>query len=97
TKQSIEPDTSFNHSYYPVLFKDESTLLKMKSRLEEYEIFTRRYFYPTLNTLPYSQQEKLPIAEDISRRILCLPLYHNLSYLEQEMIARIMMRVQTYA
>ncbi|MGI9192853.1 MAG: DegT/DnrJ/EryC1/StrS family aminotransferase [Chitinophagaceae bacterium] len=97
TKQTIEPDTEFNYSYYPVLFKDESTLLKMKSRLEQYEIFTRRYFYPTLNSLPYTMQEKAPVAEDISRRILCLPLYHNLSYLEQEMIARIMMRVQTYS
>lgn len=97
TKQTIESDTEFNYSYYPVLFKDESTLLKMKSRLEQYEIFTRRYFYPTLNSLPYTMQEKAPVAEDISRRILCLPLYHNLSYLEQEMIARIMMRVQTYS
>ena len=97
TKQQIEKDTQFNYSYYPVLFENESTLLKMKSRLEEYEIFTRRYFYPTLNSLTYTMQEKAPVAEDISRRILCLPLYHELSYLEQEMIARILMRVQTYS
>lgn len=95
-KQRIEPHTEFNYSYYPVLFNDEPTLLKMKKSLEEYEIFTRRYFYPALNRLPYVRSQETPVAEDISRRILCLPLYHELSFLEQEIIARILLRVQTY-
>lgn len=94
TKQQIEANTDFNCSYYPVLFENEATLLKMKRSLEEYEIFTRRYFYPSLNNLPYVNREDTPIAEDISRRILCLPLYHELSFLEQEIIARILLRVQ---
>jgi dTDP-4-amino-4,6-dideoxygalactose transaminase len=95
-KQRIEANTDFNYSYYPVLFNDETTLLKMKKSLEEYEIFTRRYFYPALNRLPYVAYQDTPVAEDISRRILCLPLYHELSFLEQEIIARILLRVQTY-
>lgn len=94
--QRIEPNTEYNYSYYPVLFKDESTLLKVKRSLEEYEIFTRRYFYPALNRLPYVTFQETPIAEDVSKRILCLPLYHELSFLEQEIIARILLRIQTY-
>lgn len=96
THQQIELNTDYNFSYYPVLFKDETTLLKMKKSLEEYEIFTRRYFYPALNRLPYVTFQDTPVAEDISRRILCLPLYHELSFLEQEIIARILLRVQSY-
>lgn len=96
TRQQIELNTDYNFSYYPVLFKDETTLLKMKKSLEEYEIFTRRYFYPALNRLPYVTFQDTPVAEDISRRILCLPLYHELSFLEQEIIARILLRVQSY-
>lgn len=97
TKQRIETNTIFNYSYYPVLFNNEETLLKMKKSLEEYEIFTRRYFYPTLNRLPYVTFQDTPVADDVSRRILCLPLYHELSILEQEIIARILLRVQMYS
>jgi dTDP-4-amino-4,6-dideoxygalactose transaminase len=96
TKQRIETNTNFNYSYYPVLFNSEETLLKMKKRLEEYEIFTRRYFYPALNRLPYVTYQDTPVADDVSRRILCLPLYHELSFLEQEIIARILLRVHMY-
>lgn len=96
SKQQIEEETDFNCAYYPVIFENEATLLKMKRSLEEYEIFTRRYFYPSLNNLPYVSAAKTPIADDISKRILCLPIYHELSFLEQEIIARILLRVQNY-
>lgn len=94
--QKIENKTKHNHAYYPILFEDESIALKMKSALEKHEIFPRRYFYPSLTAISYTQGHT-PISDDVASRILCLPLYHELSEMEQEIVARILLRTQKYA
>lgn len=72
-------DESCNYSYFPVIFKDEETLLKVQAKLNENHIFPRRYFWPSVNTftklVPYTP---MPVSEDIASRILCLPLYYTL-------------------
>ncbi|MDX1652598.1 MAG: DegT/DnrJ/EryC1/StrS family aminotransferase [Brumimicrobium sp.] len=68
-----------NYSYFPVILETEQQLLKVEKALAEKNIFPRRYFYPAVNT--YSALVKyteMPVAEDISARILCLPLYFSL-------------------
>lgn len=76
--QKIKHDC--NYSYFPVIFDSEETLLKVMHKLHENEIYPRRYFYPSLNTFTKEfPQVSMPISEDISKRILCLPLYYNLS------------------
>jgi dTDP-4-amino-4,6-dideoxygalactose transaminase len=69
-----------NHSYFPIIFDTEEQLLKVEKALHQAQIIPRRYFYPAVNTftaiVPYAE---MPIAEDIARRILCLPLYWNLT------------------
>ena len=92
-KQKITDGAAFNYAYYPVVFESEEVALKMKAALERSEIFPRRYFYPSLSSLPYTKGTT-PLADSISTRILCLPLYHELSSLEQELIARILLRTQ---
>ncbi|RED38204.1 dTDP-4-amino-4,6-dideoxygalactose transaminase [Winogradskyella eximia] len=81
----IREYTSWNYSYYPVIFKDENQLLKVKQALESVSIFPRRYFYPSLNTLPYVEKHTMEVSESISSRVLCLPLYVGLEqkYLKQ--------------
>jgi dTDP-4-amino-4,6-dideoxygalactose transaminase len=75
----IKPEgLDYNYAYYPVLFQSEAQLLRVKASLAEEGVGTRRYFYPVLNKLPYHTGTDCPIAEDISRRVLCLPLYHDL-------------------
>ncbi len=74
----LRDNTEWNYSYYPILFNDENQLLKIKSILENNKIFTRRYFYPSLNKLPYTNKAQFPIAENIASRVLCLPLYYGL-------------------
>lgn len=81
-----------NRSYYPVIFKSESALLEAMQKLAENDIHARRYFYPSLNTLPFLKEKSAcPISEDISRRILCLPLYYDLTEKEIERICTILM------
>ena len=75
----IRPGTSWNFSYFPVIFKDENQLLEALKILEKEGIYPRRYFYPSLDTLPYVvKSDKISISSDISKRILCLPLFHDL-------------------
>ena len=65
----------YNYAYYPVIFKTEESLLKVISVLKENDINGRRYFYPSLNELPYLSKQDCTVSEDISRRVLCMPLY----------------------
>jgi len=75
-----QPEVEYNYSYYPIVFKSEAALLRAKKALEALDIYPRRYFYPSLNTVPYlKHRQSAPISEDISRRIMCLPLYPELS------------------
>ncbi len=75
----MDKDLKYNYSYYPVIFQNENQVLTVMQSLNHENIFPRRYFYPSLNTLPYlDNPNACPISEDISKRILCLPLYHNL-------------------
>ena len=68
-----------NYSYFPLIFSTEKQLLRVESELNKSQIFPRRYFYPAANTLNHIvDYEPMPIAEDISKRILCLPLYWKL-------------------
>lgn len=76
---NLRPETNWNYSYYPVIFKDEAQLLNVKTALNTAQIFPRRYFYPSLNTLEYTNKQSCPVSEDIASRILCLPLYPGLS------------------
>lgn len=79
----------WNYAYYPVLLPDEDSLLRVQGALAAQDIYTRRYFYPALNTLPYLKAEwqvSCPVAENLASRALCLPLYGDL---EEKQIVRI--------
>lgn len=77
-RPAILEGLDYNYAYYPVLFKDESTLLKAVTALKDSEIIPRRYFWPSLETLPYVHASLCPNSDDIASRILCLPLYNGL-------------------
>jgi dTDP-4-amino-4,6-dideoxygalactose transaminase len=63
--------------------------------LKQYEIYNRRYFYPSLaKVLPYVKSITLSVTDDITERILCLPLYVDLTLEEVDMISRLLLRAQ---
>lgn len=75
----IPESTEYNYAYFPILFENEEQLLKVRDELNAVEIFPRRYFYPSLNTLHYlDNPQACPNSEDISTRVLCLPLFYDL-------------------
>lgn len=78
--QKHNENCSCNYSYFPVLFKDEQALLKAKKALNDNDIFPRRYFYPSLDNLNYLQSDYMETSNNISSRILCLPLDDQLKH-----------------
>lgn len=75
----VRENTNWNYSYYPVIFETEAQLLNVQAALNAVQIYPRRYFYPSLNTIEYTKGTSMPISESIASRILCLPLYAELS------------------
>lgn len=73
-----------NHSYFPIIFKSEEELKQVKYMLNQTSIFPRRYFYPSLDTLNYIEpKQECEISRDLSCRILCIPIYPELTREEQ--------------
>lgn len=83
-----EQDT-WNFSYYPVIFESELQLLKVEQHLNEQKIYPRRYFFPSLNTIKYSNNQSMPISETIASQVMCLPLYYGLNASDQELVVKI--------
>ncbi|MBE0675904.1 MAG: DegT/DnrJ/EryC1/StrS family aminotransferase [Bacteroidales bacterium] len=90
TLQEHNPGCSYNYTYFPVLFSTDSEMLKCRDTLKESDIFPRRYFYPSLNTLSYlAGHSQCATSESVSSRILCLPIYQGLDKGVQEKIIAI--------
>ena len=84
-----------NYAYFPLVLESEELLLKCLNILKGHEIFARRYFYPSLaKTLPYLTSEAMPITDAIANRVICLPLYYDLSLEEVDLICRLLLRAQ---
>ena len=83
------PDgVGYNHAYFPVVFRSEAELQQVMDDLAAMQVFPRRYFYPSLTNLPYLDAAgACPHAERIAERVICLPLFHDLTGGEQERIA----------
>lgn len=89
----VPDETEYNHSYFPVVLESEQVLVRVVDALIHIGIAPRRYFYPALNTLPYvAEGGACPIAESIAERVICLPLFHDLS---EEVIDKVIEKVRS--
>lgn len=73
-------------TYYPTIYRSENELLNAIKVFEKHDIFPRRYFYPAMNKV-FGGKE-CPVAEDWVKRVLCLPLYYDLTKKEQDLIIK---------
>ena len=88
-------DTVRNYAYFPIRVSDEYWLSRdeLYQRLRANNIFARRYFYPLISAFPMyrglasSSRVNLPIANQISEEILCLPLFPHLTDSQVDRIA----------
>lgn len=88
--QLLEKETTHNYSYVPIILSSVDKLNKVQSALNNLDIFPRRYFYPSLDTLSYVDVvEDCSNSRDIASKILCLPSYHDITKEEQREIVSI--------
>jgi len=84
---ALPPLNTPNFSYFPILVSSPYPLTRdeLYAKFRQRNIYTRRYFYPLISQFPmYSgiasaNPQNLPVATDIASRVLCLPIYPNLS------------------
>lgn len=80
----------YNYAYYPVIFPTHEQMMMVRAALHTQDIIPRRYFHPSLNTLPFlseSLRRPCPVSESIAQRVLALPLYPTLPRQDVERIA----------
>lgn len=92
----LNESLDYNYAYFPVLFDSEELMLRCIEALKNEKIYCRRYFYPSLSTLPFVTNQLMPVCDSVVRRIVCLPLYHTLTFSDLDLISRILLREQQY-
>lgn len=89
--QESNEDSSQNYSYFPVVLQDEKVLLRLMKIFGNNKIFPRRYFYPSLDTLSYIEPKQVcEHSREVSKKIICLPIYPTLSSEDQSRIIDIL-------
>lgn len=86
-----------NFAYFPIIVRAEYPLTRdgLHEKLRQQNVYARKYFYPLISQfsmyrmLASAHPQNLPIATDIAQRVLCLPIYPELSYEDVEVISRI--------
>lgn len=91
---TLNPDVSGNYGYFPV-FVDPDKRDFIYEKLKRTGIMTRRYFFPLITAFePYTKflsakPENLPIANKLSRSVICLPLYNGLTETDIDYICKV--------
>ena len=90
-----QPGVHHNYAYFPIEIDPAAYGMSRDALYDLFksqDIFTRRYFYPlcsnfpTYKSLPSAAVDNLPIANKVSRNILCLPMYADLQKDEQDKV-----------
>lgn len=94
----IQLDVEPNYAYFPVVFDKiafGSDRDEVKSKLNENGINARKYFYPLTNDFDcyksIYKSSKTPIALDISKKVLTLPLYADLTLEDVDRICEVIL------
>jgi dTDP-4-amino-4,6-dideoxygalactose transaminase len=93
-------DTVHNYSYFPILIESDYPITRdqLYEGLRRADIYARRYFYPLISDmpmyrgLPSAAVVNLSVAKSIADRILCLPIYPDMTEDDHAKIIQIVSR-----
>lgn len=93
----IQENTKPNYAYFPVVFDGyKYTRDEACDRLKEYDIIARKYFYPLTNSFECYKGKfdvnDTPIALDVSKKVVTLPLYADLSLDDVDRICDVILK-----
>jgi dTDP-4-amino-4,6-dideoxygalactose transaminase len=100
------PETESTYAYFPVLIDARRfgmTRDQLFVLLRECNVFARKYFYPLISNascysaLPSSSVSNLPVADRISKQVLCLPIYGSMGSQTVRLITEILAEAQEFA
>lgn len=81
----LPANVAYNYAYFPIEIDEAEFGLSrdaLYTRLKEFNVFTRRYFYPLLCDFAcyrsVALNAPLPVARRVAQRILTLPIYDSL-------------------
>ena len=89
------PGVKHNYSYFPIFVHQKTygmTRDELYFKMREQGILGRRYFYPlisdfsTYRNLPSATKENLPVATEMAREVICLPMHHALTDVDVERV-----------
>ena len=95
--QAMNKNGVCNYAYLPMLVEDDYPLTRdeLYDALKAQNIYARRYFYPLITDMAaYKEVDSLrrhptPEAEEIARKVICLPIYPDLPAADVEKIVSI--------
>jgi len=74
-------------TYFPVVFRSEDEMNKVREALLEKDIAARQYFKPSLDTLPYVEVRNIMTkSRDIASRILVIPMHSGVEPMVSQII-----------
>ena len=89
----IQDNVKLNSAYFPIVVDPEkfgASRDDIYNHLHNYSIFSRKYFYPLTSSFEYfdgaHDNDDLPVATDISLKVLTLPLFADLTIEQVERI-----------
>ncbi|CAK0730227.1 TPA: dTDP-4-amino-4,6-dideoxy-D-glucose aminotransferase VioA [Escherichia coli] len=97
----FSPNATRNYSYFPVLINEDFSVSrdKLHEILKYNNILSRRYFYPLISNMPMYRGlpsalcHNLRNANSLSSKVLCLPIYSELTIEECDKIINLIKKV----
>ena len=94
--QKKNVDSTQSYSYFPIVFRSEDEMKRVREALLKNDIVARQYFKPSLDTLPYLENQNVMVkSRDISSRILVLPMHSGVEPLVSEIIIETLKEVRS--
>lgn len=95
----VSAHSTRNHAYFPIRVTEDFPVTRdeLYERLRAANILARRYFYPLISEfpsyrgLPSAATVNLPVATEVSRQVLCLPIYPTLDVQSQSRVIDIVL------
>ena len=98
----IQKNVESNYSYFPVVVDEKafgSSREELMQHLAKHDVMVRKYFYPLTSSYRAFHRKydvhKTPVALHISKRILTLPLYPDLSLEDVDRICDLILQCKS--
>lgn len=94
--QKKNEDATQSYTYFPVVFRSEDEMDRVREALLKKDIVVRQYFKPSLDTLPYLKDQNIMIkSRDIASRILVIPMHSGVEPLVSAIIIETLKEIRS--